>query len=88
MSSARSEQSSEITALSSVKEGSTVRLARLDCGRGMSTRLASMGLRTGTEFRVVQAAGSGPIVVAVGNSRYALGRGVTDRMMVTLEKTP
>ena len=69
--------------LSGVPEGHSVRLSGLDCGKGMLGRLASMGLRVGVEFHVVKSAGRGPVVVALGNSRFALGRGVARRMLVT-----
>lgn len=68
--------------LSVVGEGTRVRLERLGCGRGLATRLSAMGLRTGVVFDLLKAAGWGPVIIGLGHSRLALGRGVLDRIFV------
>jgi len=68
--------------LVSVPEGRRVRMVSARCGRGLGSRLASMGLRPGVELVVVRSAGPGPLAVALGNMRLALGRGVASRILV------
>ncbi|MBN2019491.1 MAG: ferrous iron transport protein A [Sedimentisphaerales bacterium] len=70
--------------LSKVGEGFLVSVVGVDAGRGLRNRLISMGLFTGTQIRIVRNDGSGPFVISVKNSRMALGRGVADKIMVTL----
>ena len=68
--------------LSTVEEGARVRLARLGCGRSLAARLASMGLRTGVVFDLRKSPGWGPVIIGLGHSRLALGRGLLDRIFV------
>jgi ferrous iron transport protein A len=68
--------------LSHVLRGSRVRLLSCECGGAMTSRLESMGIRPGAEFDVIMSSTWGPMVIGVGNSRFALGRSMTHRMMV------
>ncbi len=72
-----------VTPLTGVEEGATVRLATIDAGHGLQSRLAAMGLVPGTEVRVINNGGWGPFIVAVKGSRVMLGRGMTDKIYVT-----
>lgn len=76
----------ELMPLAAVKEQSTVRMVSADCGRGLCARLASMGLRPGTKLTVLKSAPPGPLVVAVGNSRIGIGRGMAFKIMVAPEE--
>ncbi len=51
-------------------------------GVGIRRRLAGMGLTVGTEVQSVISRGRGPIVVAVRQTRLALGRGVAHHIGV------
>jgi len=77
----------ELTPLASVREGSMVRMVRADCGRGLCARLASMGMRPGSTLTVIKSAPPGPLVVAVGNSRIGIGRGMAFKIMVADESS-
>ena len=68
--------------LAMVKAGERVRCVQLNGGRGLQARLASLGLLPGTELTVVCADTRGPILVAIGESRIALGRGMAHKIMV------
>jgi len=68
--------------LAMVGAGRRVRLVAVNAGRGLTMRLAAMGLVPGVEFEVVRNSFDGPLIVAVGGSRLALGRGMVHRMMV------
>ncbi len=50
-------------------------------GRGLSRRLAEMGLVPGERMEVLNR-GPGPFIVAVKGTRLLLGRGMADRVLV------
>ena len=68
--------------LSTVKAGETVRLIGIEAGRGLNSRLVSMGLVTNTEITVVNNAHPGPFVISVRGSKMMLGRGMAHKIMV------
>jgi len=68
--------------LSEVQAGETVKLAGIEAGRGLNSRLASMGLVSGVEITVVSNSRPGPFVINVKNSRVMLGRGMARKIMV------
>jgi ferrous iron transport protein A len=68
--------------LSSVPTGQRVRLANIDAGQGLKSRLAAMGMVPNTEILVVSNGSPGPFVVAVKGCRIALGRGMARKVMV------
>lgn len=68
--------------LSTTKAGETVRLVRIDAGRGLNSRLAAMGLVAGTELRVVSNGHPGPFVLIVKEAKVVLGRGVAQKIWV------
>ena len=67
--------------LSAVPRGEAVRLVRIDAGRRLTRRLAELGLTPGVVMQVVHKNG-GPMLIAVRGARLALGRGVTDKILV------
>ena len=75
-------EQSEITPLSTVQAGKTVRLASVEAGRGLNSRLASMGLVPNVKIKVVSNGHPGPFVINVRDSRMALGRGMAHKIMV------
>jgi len=68
--------------LSSVRTGQRVRLANIEAGDGLRSRLAAMGMVPNTEIFVVSNGSPGPFVVAVKGCRIALGRGMAKKVMV------
>ncbi len=68
--------------LSNVRAGETVTLAGIEAGRGLHSRLASMGLVTNVEITVVSNNEPGPFVISVKNSKMMLGRGMAHKIMV------
>ena len=73
----------DIKPLSMTKAGEKVRLARIDAGRGLNSRLASMGLLPNVEITVVNNGHPGPFVINVKGSKMMLGRGVAHKIMVS-----
>lgn len=72
-----------ICSLSELGEGGKGRIREIRGGRNVTRRLLSLGLRVGTEIRVVQRRGGGVVVANEGN-RVALGAGVADKLIVDL----
>jgi Fe2+ transport system protein FeoA len=68
--------------LSTVKTGETVKLARIEAGRGLKSRLASMGLIADVQITVANNGRRGPFVITVKGSRMMLGRGIAQKIMV------
>lgn len=68
--------------LSAVKAGEKVKLARIDAGQGLNSRLASMGLVRNVELTVVKNSHPGPFVISVKKSKVMLGRGMANKIMV------
>ncbi|UCC97144.1 MAG: ferrous iron transport protein A [Phycisphaerales bacterium] len=69
--------------LSAVRSGEKVRLAGIEAGRDLHSRLMAMGLVPNTEITVVSNKHPGPFVIMVKNSRMVLGRGMAHKIMVS-----
>ncbi len=67
--------------LSLVKTGQKVRIVDIKGGRGRITRMYDMGIRIGDVIEVIQNF-HGPIIIAKGNIRIALGRGFATKILV------
>jgi Fe2+ transport system protein FeoA len=68
--------------LTSAAPGEKVELLRVQGGRGLATRLATMGLTPGVRFRVESGGRAGPVLIGVGTTRFILGHGMAARMVV------
>ena len=72
-----------IRPLSTVKAGQKVKVASIAAGRGLNSRLASMGLVTNEIITVVSNNHPGPFVINVKDSKMMLGRGMAHKIMVS-----
>ncbi|MFO7633499.1 MAG: FeoA family protein [Caldilinea sp.] len=61
--------------------GQPVRLTRILAGRKLTHRLTELGLTPGVNFEVLHDHG-GPLLLAVRDSRLALGRGMASKILV------
>ncbi|UCG54969.1 MAG: ferrous iron transport protein A [Dehalococcoidia bacterium] len=68
--------------LSNVPSGSQVRIVNIDAGWGLQRRLADMGLTPGLRVTVIGSHKPGSVVLDVRGSRLALGRGISNKIMV------
>lgn len=68
--------------LSTVTTGSKVRLARVEAGHSLKSRLAAMGLLPNVEMMVIRNSHPGPFVISVKGSKVMLGRGMAHKIMV------
>lgn len=68
--------------LSMVNPGEEVTLMTIYAGRGLQSRLHSMGLSPGVKMKVLTS-GPGPLIVSVRDTRLALGCGMAHKIMVS-----
>ena len=71
--------------VSIVQEGKEVEIVRLLGGRGFVAQLQERGLYPGSSVGIVRNSG-GAVLLSVGTTRFAIGRGMADRILVK-EKT-
>jgi ferrous iron transport protein A len=69
--------------LAMVNPGSRVKLVSVNGGRGISARLAAMGLLPGVEVEVVSKDPGGPFILEVKGSRLVIGRGMALKIVVS-----
>ena len=62
--------------------GQRLKIAYFEAGRGLRTHLIGMGLDEGSEIEVVQRGGSGPFLIAIKETRLAIGAGMARKIMV------
>ena len=72
----------QIRSLSAVRPGQTVQVVKVDAGRGLNTRLISMGLVPNAKITVLSNRQPGPFVIAVKGSKVVLGRGMANKIVV------
>jgi len=75
-------QDKHLRPLSAVTAGETVKLVKIEAGRGLNSRLASMGLHPNVEITVVRNDHPGPFVISVKDSKMMLGRGMAHKIVV------
>ncbi len=68
--------------LSMVDPGEDVTLIDIEGGKGIRTKLHSMGLLPGVTIRVLNQSGYGPVMIAVKDSRLAIGHGMAGKIIV------
>ncbi len=67
--------------LTMAMRGQLVRLTKIMAGRKLTHRLTELGLTPGVHFEVLHDHG-GPLLLAVRDSRLALGRGMASKIFV------
>jgi Fe2+ transport system protein FeoA len=68
--------------LAMVPPGKDVRLVAIHGGQRMRRRLADLGLNLGMTVHVIQHHRHGPLILAVKDSRLAVGRGMAHKILV------
>jgi len=59
-----------------------VKVLSIRGGRGAVQRLSSMGIIEGSIINVVYNPGRGPIIIQMGNSKFAIGYRMAERVFV------
>jgi ferrous iron transport protein A len=72
---------SDLIPLPALPPGIAARIAEVRGGRGFARRLLGLGLRVGSEVRVLHHRGRG-LVLSCGDTRIALGGGIADKLWV------
>ncbi|MBE0434019.1 ferrous iron transport protein A [candidate division WOR-3 bacterium] len=69
--------------LTDIESGQTGKVAEVQGGHGMRTRLNAMGVRPGVQITKVSGQFMrGPIIVRIGSTRIAIGFGMARRIIV------
>ena len=68
--------------LAFLSEGQVGTVVEIRAGRGLTERLLAMGIVPGAKIRGLKSSGPGPILVEIGQTRIALGRGVAMKVIV------
>jgi ferrous iron transport protein A len=71
-----------MTPLSLAPAGEPMTIVDVRAGSRLRHRLSDLGLVPGTVIEVVQSLGRGPVILALGDSRLALGRGASHKVLV------
>jgi ferrous iron transport protein A len=61
-----------------------LRIISLVGGRGLQSHLIDMGLNVGSEIEIIQPGAPGPFLVAVGETRLAIGHGMAQKITVSI----
>ena len=77
-------QRTPLMPLAIAKSGERLVIADIMGGTHARERLASMGLRRGDFLEVINNDGFGRLIVGHGTTRMALGRGMAQKIMVSL----
>ena len=72
----------EVKSLLEFDRGATVRVVKIDAGRGLKQRLLSLGLVPGADIYVLDNR-HGPVKLCFNNSRIAVGRRVAAKVLAT-----
>ena len=69
--------------LAMASSGGMVQVVDIRAGRGLTRRLADMGLTPGVNIKIINSQMSGPVVIDLRGSRLVLGHGVAQKVLVT-----
>ncbi len=66
-----------------VSEGKKVRIVSIIGGSRIRNRIIEMGLRKGIDVTIIKNS-FGPVIIAIGQTRFALGRGISAKILTRL----
>jgi Fur family ferric uptake transcriptional regulator len=75
---------SPLMPLGMAKAGEKVKIREMAGGRSARSMLASMGLRLGDRVEIINNTGQGRIILGHGGTRLAVGRGIAQKIMVSV----
>ncbi len=76
------EERSFIIPLDRSKPGEMVKIIEVEGGRKINMRLSAMGIKTGEHLEIVSARAGSQAVVAVGDNRFIIGKGMANKVLV------
>ncbi len=71
--------------LAVVSPGKKARIVSIMGGRGVKEHLFNIGLDVGIEVEVLEQGAPGPFLIAIKETRLAIGQGVAQKIMVFQE---
>ena len=74
-----------VVPLTTIFPGKKAKIVSLIGGRGLREHLVGMGLNVGEEIKVLKQGSPGPLLVAVKETRLAIGQGVAWKIMVSVK---
>ena len=75
---------SPLVPLHKAKKGEKLIVKELEAGKNMQLRISSMGLKIGDLIEIVSTGFGGQVVIANGDNRMVLGKGMAEKIMVQL----
>lgn len=63
------------------RENEIVEVVKIEAGHGAYSKLMEMGIIPGAKIKMVYNA-KGPVIIAVNDSKYALGKGIASKIIV------
>ena len=76
-----------IVPLAMISSGEKARITSIIGGRGIREHLFDMGLSIGSEIEILKQGFPGPFLIAVKETRLAIGQGIAQKIMVSMENT-
>jgi Fur family ferric uptake transcriptional regulator len=73
---------SAVVSLHNARQGEHLIVAEFETGKNIIQRMSSMGLRIGDRIEVVSSGFGGQVVIAAGDNRLVLGKGVAQKVRV------
>ncbi|MDM8536559.1 FeoA domain-containing protein [Desulfobacterales bacterium HSG17] len=71
-----------IVALHKAKQGEKLIVKGFEAGKNMQLRISSMGLKVGDLIEIVSSGFGGQVVIAIGENRLVLGKGMAEKISV------
>ena len=68
--------------LGKLRKGTKAAVVSLEGGKAFQERISGMGLNPGCQIKVLSSGLAGPVLIAVGETRIALGKGMLEKIMV------
>ncbi len=81
-------QRAPLMPLAMAKPGERVEVKEIAVGVGGKSRLASMGLRVGDKLEIISNDGHGRLILGHECTRLAMGRGIAQKILVSLSNAP
>jgi len=73
--------------ITDLEEGKASKVIEIIGGRGIHQKLDAFGIRVGVQVKKVSSLMlRGPVVITVGNTQIAIGRGMAQKIIVGFEK--
>lgn len=72
--------------LTELRDGQSGIVVQLNGGCGFQEHMVAMGIRVGAKIRIVRGSRNGPVLVATGDARFAIGNGMAEKVVILRTK--